>query len=78
MGFGFGTNLTNDFLGCAPQGHDFMKPISLVCKVKEANGHGAVKLSDVYSKATGNASDIERYRRVFGDKGITQGSAPKV
>jgi nicotinate phosphoribosyltransferase len=70
VGFGFGTNLTNDFRGTHPTDPDVMKPISLVCKVKSANGHGAVKLSDSYSKATGTPADIERYRRVFGTDGI--------
>ena len=35
-------------------------------------------LSDVKSKATGEASEIARYRRVFGDAGVRDGSAPKV
>ena len=78
VGFGFGTNLTNDFLGCPPQGHDYMKPISLVCKASEANGKPTVKLSDVFSKATGEPSEVERYRKVFGSRGIKQGDAPKV
>lgn len=78
MGFGFGTNLTNDFRGCHPIEANRMKPLSLVCKVKTANGKPAVKLSDVKSKATGEPAAIERYRRVFGDAGVRDGSAPKV
>lgn len=78
VGFGFGTNLTNDFLGCHPKGHDVMKAVSLVCKVKDADGRGAVKLSDVKSKATGTTPDIIRYRRVFGDAGVAEGSVPLV
>jgi nicotinate phosphoribosyltransferase len=35
-----------------------------------------VKLSDNYSKALGPASEIERYRGVFGTKGIA--NAPVV
>jgi nicotinate phosphoribosyltransferase len=66
VGFGWGTLLTNDFRGCHPQGLDEIDPISLVCKVSEAAGRPAVKLSDNLSKATGPADEIERYKRVFG------------
>src|SRR5690606_16333721 len=64
--FGWGTNLTNDFRGCDPDGGTGLDPISLVCKVTSANGRPAVKLSDNPSKATGDPAEIERYRRVFG------------
>jgi nicotinate phosphoribosyltransferase len=40
--------------------------LSLVIKVIEANGHCTVKLSDNLAKATGEASDIERFKRIFG------------
>jgi nicotinate phosphoribosyltransferase len=40
-----------------------------VCKVVEANGHPAVKLSDNPEKATGDPAEIERYLRVFGGDG---------
>ena len=53
MSFGWGTNLTNDFEGCAPRRNDRLEAISLVCKVSEANGRPAVKLSDNPNKATG-------------------------
>lgn len=66
MSFGWGTNLTNDFRGCAPFGTHALDPISLVCKVVEANGRPAVKLSDNPAKATGDPAEIERYLRVFG------------
>ncbi|WP_279482016.1 nicotinate phosphoribosyltransferase [Aureimonas sp. SK2] len=66
MSFGWGTNLTNDFRGVAPEENFGLHPISLVCKVMEANGRPAVKLSDNPAKATGRPEDIERYRRVFG------------
>ena len=70
MSFGWGTNLTNDFEGCAPDGSIQVSiAISLVCKVTEANGRPAVKLSDNPAKATGMPSEIERYLRVFGDAG---------
>src|SRR3546814_12347681 len=36
--FGWGTTFTNDFMGCVPGRSDLMRPISLVCKVKSANG----------------------------------------
>ena len=66
MSFGWGTNLTNDFAGCAPQHVESLKPISLVCKVSEANGRPAVKLSDNPRKATGDPTEVERYLRFFG------------
>ncbi len=70
VGFGWGTMLTNDFAGCHPLDSERMKPISLVCKVKEANGRPAVKLSDNYTKATGPAEEVDRYRRLFGTEGV--------
>lgn len=69
MSFGWGTNLTNDFEGCAPQPNDGLRAISLVCKVSSANGRPAVKLSDNLNKATGDPEEIARYVRVFGDAG---------
>ena len=67
--FGWGTNLTNDFRGCDPDGDEGLEPISLVCKVTSANGRPAVKLSDNPAKATGDPAEIARYRRIFGDEG---------
>ncbi|MDG2513039.1 nicotinate phosphoribosyltransferase [Sphingobium yanoikuyae] len=69
MSFGWGTNLTNDFRGCAPFETDGLDPISLVCKVVDANGRPAVKLSDNPAKATGDPAEIDRYLRVFGSDG---------
>jgi nicotinate phosphoribosyltransferase len=69
MSFGWGTNLTNDFRGCDPAGGHGLEPISLVAKVTSANGRPAVKLSDNPSKATGDPAEIERYLRIFGDRG---------
>jgi len=69
MSFGWGTNLTNDFRGCAPFAGGDLDAISLVCKVVEANGRPAVKLSDNPDKATGDRSEIARYLRLFGDEG---------
>jgi len=68
MSFGWGTNLTNDFEGCAPTPTDRLNPISLVCKVTEANGRPAVKLSDNPEKATGDRDEIARYLRIFGEE----------
>lgn len=67
---GWGTFLTNDFRNCNPHGNDRFDPVSLVCKLSEVNGRAAVKLSDNYSKAMGPASEIERYRQVFGIAGV--------
>ena len=59
--------------GCAPAGADGqLKAISLVCKVVEADGRPAVKLSDNPNKALGSPEEIERYQRVFGVKGMTE------
>jgi nicotinate phosphoribosyltransferase len=69
MSFGWGTNLTNDFAGCAPQPNPGLTAISLVCKVSEANGRPAVKLSDNPEKATGRPDEIARYLRLFGSEG---------
>ena len=67
---GWGTLLTNDFRSCNPRGGDGFNPVSLVCKLTEVDGRPAVKLSDNYPKAMGPASEIERYRRVFGTAGV--------
>jgi len=68
MAFGWGTNLTNDFEDCAPDRNYALRAISLVCKVTRANGRPAVKLSDNPEKATGDADEIARYIKVFGDE----------
>ena len=67
---GWGTLLTNDFRNCDPDGDSGFDPISLVCKLTDANGRPAVKLSDNYSKAMGLPAEIKRYRRVFGTAGV--------
>jgi nicotinate phosphoribosyltransferase len=69
MSFGWGTNLTNDFEGCAPRPNAGLKAISLVCKVSAATGRPAVKLSDNPNKALGTPPEIARYLRVFGAEG---------
>jgi nicotinate phosphoribosyltransferase len=68
---GWGTLLTNDFRDCNPHGDNSFDPLSLVCKLNEADGRPAVKLSDNFQKALGSPSDIERYRRVFGNAGVS-------
>jgi nicotinate phosphoribosyltransferase len=69
MSFGWGTNLTNDFRSCDPEGDAALSPLSLVCKVTRVNGRPAVKLSDNPEKATGEPAEIARYLRVFGEAG---------
>ena len=69
---GWGTLLTNDFRDCDPKGSSEFDPISLICKVSRVEGRPAVKLSDNYEKALGPASEIERYRRVFGTEGMAK------
>lgn len=69
---GWGTLLTNDFRDCNPEGGSGFDPISLVCKLTEADGRPAVKLSDNYEKATGPADGIAHYRRIFGTAGISE------
>ncbi len=72
MSFGWGTNLTNDFAGCAPMEIGGLNPISIVCKVSDANGRPAVKLSDNPRKATGEPSEVERYLKFFGTEDFAE------
>lgn len=71
VSYGWGTNLTNDFRGCAPRGGNGLDPISLVCKVVAADGRPAVKLSDNPTKATGPEDAVRRYLDIFGTEGMT-------
>lgn len=71
IGFGWGTNLTNDFIGCAPSDPEALRALSLVCKVQSVNGQPTVKLSDNPGKASGPAEEVARYRHVFGGQGTT-------
>jgi nicotinate phosphoribosyltransferase len=64
VSFGWGTMLTNDFIGLVPD--DALAPFSLVCKAVEADGRATVKLSDNPNKAMGPLDEIARYKRVFG------------
>lgn len=63
VSFGWGTLLTNDFRGLAPD--DGLAAFSLVCKAVSANGRPTVKLSDNPNKAMGPQDEIARYKRVF-------------
>ncbi len=67
---GWGTLLTNDFRNCNPQGTNDFDPLSLVCKLTDADGRPTVKLSDNFQKALGPTDEIERYRRLFGLAGV--------
>lgn len=68
---GWGTMLTNDMVGCHPRGLDDFNPISTVCKITSVEGHPAVKLSDNFTKSTGPAEVIARYRsEAFGSDGV--------
>jgi len=69
---GWGTLLTNDFRDCNPQGGKGFDPPRLVCKLNDAEGRPAVKLSDNVAKALGPAEEVERYKRVFGTEGIAE------
>jgi nicotinate phosphoribosyltransferase len=62
--------LTNDFRNCDPRGDGAFDPLSLVCKLNDAEGRPAVKLSDNFQKVLGPQEEIERYRRVFGVEGM--------
>ena len=67
---GWGTLLTNDFRDCHPRNEDGLEPISLVCKLRSADGRPAVKLSDNYLKASGPPDLVAHYRDVFGLQGM--------
>ena len=69
VSIGWGTALTNDFIGCPPRDRPIdLRPVSLVCKVFEVDGRPAVKLSDNPAKVLGPADEVARYTRVFGYK----------
>ena len=63
LGFGWGTLLTNDFIGLTEDCS--LDPFSLVCKAIEANGQPTVKLSDNVNKAMGPIEDVEKYKKIF-------------
>jgi len=70
--YGWGTNATNDFRGCDPREETLFDPLSLVCKVAEADGRPVVKLSDNLSKASGPPEEVARYLAVFGDEDLSE------
>lgn len=57
VGFGWGTNLTND---CG------YKPLNMVVKMTESNGYGTVKFSNDTGKTQGAAGDLAWARQTFG------------
>ncbi len=73
---GWGTLLTNDFRDCNPRGDVSFNPPHLVCKLQDAAGWPAVKLSDNPQKALGDPSEIERYQRIFGMEGVERRALP--
>lgn len=70
VGFGWGTLFANDFRGCDPHGSEDFEPISIICKPWLVNDWPTVKLSDNYTKSTGDAAEIARYREWFGVAGV--------
>ena len=64
VSFGWGTMLTNDFIGLTE--NDALAPFSIVCKAVSADGNPTVKLSDNPNKAMGPTDEVARYKRVFG------------
>ena len=63
IGYGWGTLLTNDFRGLAPEGA--LDPISIVCKVISADGQPDREALRQSHQGDGPDSEIERYKRVF-------------
>ena len=74
---GWGTNFTNDFNGCHPNGDEIVPDLSLtwdqafrsfsiVVKIVEADERPVVKLSNNLKKATGSTDAIADYVRIFG------------
>ncbi len=69
VSFGWGTLLGNDFRDCYPREGEIaalFRPISMACKVVEANGRPVVKFSDTKGKVTGDPVVAEEYRKIFG------------
>ena len=66
---GWGTLLTNDFRNCDPQGGDRFGPVNLVCKLNDADGRRAVKLSDNFQKASHSNRKPQSGRNLDSDAG---------
>ena len=65
LSFGWGTLLTNDFRGLAPD--DALAPFSLVCKAVSANGRpDGEALRQPGQGASVPPTEVARYKRVFG------------
>ena len=64
------------YFAADPRGGTELDPISVVCKVRYVTDHvtgktaSAVKLSDNYEKATGDADAVDFYRETFGAEGV--------
>jgi nicotinate phosphoribosyltransferase len=70
MGFGWGTNFTNNFGGTVPNQPDAMRAISIVCKLKKVYNTPCVKLSDNIQKATGDPTEVKFYISKFGRENV--------
>ena len=66
MSFGWGTNLTNDFNGCAPIDMMGLHPISIVCKAQRPMDDRPSSCPTIPNKATGDPAEVERYKKFFG------------
>lgn len=63
-----GTNFVNASKGVLENVPEF-RPFSQVCKVTEANGRSAIKLSDNPEKAIGTPERVARFKDLFGTEG---------
>ena len=63
-----GTNFVNNSKGLL-KGVPAFGPFSQVCKVTQANGRSAVKLSDNPNKAIGDPVRVARFKQIFGTAG---------
>lgn len=73
LSYGWGTLAGNDCRGLWPRNDataELFRPFSMACKVIEADGIPAVKLSDNPEKATGPADRVERFKGIFGEEGM--------
>ncbi len=64
IGFGWGTNLTNNMGYQSYEDNRGLKPISIVCKLTHCYGFTTVKLSDNRNKATGYKRAVKRIKRL--------------
>ncbi len=66
VSFGWGTLLTNDFRGLAPD--DALAPFSLVCKAYRRTESRRSSFRTTRTRRWDQKQKIERYKRVFGVK----------